>query len=73
MLTQPNTPPHRLDLKANAVCAIQRNMSVETGLVRNAQVRTSADSSRFRFLIPERYIACFTSPSLSVQRVQAEP
>ncbi|KAG1859044.1 hypothetical protein C8R48DRAFT_774858 [Suillus tomentosus] len=32
MLTQPNTLPHRLDLKANAVCTIQRNMSIETGL-----------------------------------------
>ncbi|KAG1791103.1 uncharacterized protein HD556DRAFT_1445620 [Suillus plorans] len=39
MLTHPNTPPHRLNLKIGAVCAIQRNLSVEKGLVvRNARV-----------------------------------
>ncbi|KAG2335347.1 hypothetical protein BDR05DRAFT_832727, partial [Suillus weaverae] len=38
MLTHPNTPSRRLDLKARAVCAIQRNLSVEKGLVRNARV-----------------------------------
>ncbi|KAG2743147.1 hypothetical protein P692DRAFT_20810564 [Suillus brevipes Sb2] len=47
MLTHPNTPPHRLDLKVNAVCAIQRNMSVENGLVRNARVRITALHRRF--------------------------
>ncbi|KAG1777900.1 hypothetical protein EV702DRAFT_199802 [Suillus placidus] len=31
MLIHPNTPPHRLDLQVNAICAAQRNMSVEKG------------------------------------------
>jgi hypothetical protein len=42
LLTDPNTPPHRLDLKINAVCAIQRNLSVEKGSVRNRRVRITA-------------------------------
>ncbi|KAG1817703.1 uncharacterized protein BJ212DRAFT_1270130, partial [Suillus subaureus] len=42
MLTHPNTPPHRLDLEVNATCAVQRNMSIEKGLVRNARVRIPA-------------------------------
>ncbi|KAG1793207.1 uncharacterized protein HD556DRAFT_1443955 [Suillus plorans] len=39
MLTHPNTPSHRLDLKIGAVCAIQQSLSVEKGLVHR-----SADS-----------------------------
>jgi hypothetical protein len=47
MLTHPNTSPHRLDLEVSAICAMQRNMSVEKGLRRNAQVRITALHSRF--------------------------
>lgn len=47
MLSHPNTPPHRLDLKVNAICAVQRNISVEKGLVRNARVRITALHNRF--------------------------
>jgi hypothetical protein len=47
LLTHPNTPPHRLHLKINAVCAIQRNLSVEKGLVRNRRVRITALHRRF--------------------------
>jgi hypothetical protein len=43
MLTHPNTSPHRLDLKVNAICAVQRNMSVEKGL----GVRITALHSHF--------------------------
>ncbi|KAG2737844.1 hypothetical protein P692DRAFT_20760702 [Suillus brevipes Sb2] len=47
MLTAPGVPPHRLDLKVNCICAIQRNLSVEKGLVRNARVRVTALHRRF--------------------------
>jgi hypothetical protein len=47
MLTHPNTSPHRLDLEVNAICAVQRNMSVEKGLGRNARVRITALHSCF--------------------------
>ncbi|KAG2337255.1 hypothetical protein BDR05DRAFT_799612 [Suillus weaverae] len=47
MLTHPNTPPHRLDLKIRAVCAIQRNLSVKKGLVRNARVCITTLHRRF--------------------------
>ena len=47
LLTHPDTPPHRLDLKVNAICAIQRNLSVEKGLVRNRRVRIVALHRRF--------------------------
>ncbi|KAG2337535.1 hypothetical protein BDR05DRAFT_770200 [Suillus weaverae] len=47
MLTHPNIPPHRLGLKVNAICAVQRDMSVEKGLVRNARVRITALHRRF--------------------------
>lgn len=47
MLTHPNTPPHRLDLKVNVICAVQRNLSVEKGLVQNARVRITALHRRF--------------------------
>ncbi|KIK33943.1 hypothetical protein CY34DRAFT_788776, partial [Suillus luteus UH-Slu-Lm8-n1] len=30
---------HRLDLKVNCICAIQRNLSVKEGVVRNARAR----------------------------------
>ncbi|KIK47412.1 hypothetical protein CY34DRAFT_27826, partial [Suillus luteus UH-Slu-Lm8-n1] len=41
-------PWHRLDLKVNCICAIQRNLSVEKGLVRNARrVRVTALHRRF--------------------------
>jgi len=45
--SHPNIPPHRLDLKINAVCAIQRNLSVKKGLVRNRRVRITALHRRF--------------------------
>jgi len=32
-MTHPNIPPHTLHLKPNAICAIQRNLAVEKGLV----------------------------------------
>ncbi|KAG2342881.1 hypothetical protein BDR05DRAFT_328500 [Suillus weaverae] len=47
MSTHPNTLPHRLDLKVGAVCAIQRNLSVEKGLVRNARVCIMSLHRRF--------------------------
>jgi hypothetical protein len=47
MLTHPGVPPHRVDLKQNCICAIQRNLSVEKGLVRNARVRIVALHRRF--------------------------
>ncbi|KAG1867980.1 hypothetical protein C8R48DRAFT_599035 [Suillus tomentosus] len=40
-------PPHRLDLKQNCICTIQRNLSVEKGLVRNARVRVIVLHRRF--------------------------
>jgi hypothetical protein len=39
MLRHPGVPPHQLDLKINSICALQRNLSVEKGLVHNARVR----------------------------------
>ncbi|KAG1873565.1 hypothetical protein DFJ58DRAFT_695725 [Suillus subalutaceus] len=47
MLTHPRVPPHRLDLKKNCIRAIQRNLSVEKGMVRNARVRVVALHRRF--------------------------
>lgn len=46
-MTHPNIPPHTLDLKVNAICAIQRNLAVEKGLVRNARVQITALHHRF--------------------------
>ncbi|KAG2745962.1 hypothetical protein P692DRAFT_20740374 [Suillus brevipes Sb2] len=42
MLAAPGVPPHQLDLKVNCICAIQQNLSVEKGLVRNVRVRVTA-------------------------------
>ncbi|KAG1793533.1 uncharacterized protein HD556DRAFT_1374539 [Suillus plorans] len=47
MLTHPGVPPHRPDLKQSCICAIQRNISLEKGLVRNAHVRVTALHRRF--------------------------
>ena len=46
-LSDPNTPSHALPLKVNAICAIQRNIAVEKGLVRNARVQIIALHRRF--------------------------
>jgi hypothetical protein len=37
-LFEPGIPPHRLQLKIGAICTIQRNLSTEKGLVKNARV-----------------------------------
>ena len=47
MLTHPSIPPHRLDLKVDCICSVQRNLSVEKGLVRNARVRVTQLHRRF--------------------------
>ncbi|KAG2116739.1 uncharacterized protein F5147DRAFT_674185 [Suillus discolor] len=47
MLTHPGVPLHHLDLKQNCICAIQRNISVEKGLVRNALVHVTTLHRRF--------------------------
>lgn len=47
MPSAPGVPPHRLDLKLDCICAIQRNLSMEKGLVRNARVRITALHRRF--------------------------
>jgi len=38
MLNEPGIPPHELNLKVGAICTIQRNLSTEKGLVKNARV-----------------------------------
>jgi hypothetical protein len=38
MLNEPSIPPHKLKLKVGAICTIQRNLSTEKGLVKNARV-----------------------------------
>jgi hypothetical protein len=38
MLIEPGIPPHRLHLKVGSICTIQRNLSPEKGLVKNARV-----------------------------------
>ena len=38
MLYEPGIPPHKLDLKVGAICTIQRKISTEKGLVKDAQV-----------------------------------
>jgi len=45
ILTHPNTPPHRLDLKVTAICAIRWNMSVKNKIVRNVRVSLHHRSS----------------------------
>ncbi|KAN0081312.1 PIF1-like helicase domain containing protein [Tylopilus felleus] len=47
MLHHPGVPPHQLNLKRNAICALQRNLSVEKGLVHNAWVCISAVHRHF--------------------------
>jgi hypothetical protein len=37
-LFEPSIPPHQLHLKVGAICTIQRNLSTERGLVKNARV-----------------------------------
>lgn len=71
ILTHPHTPPHRLDLKVNAICAVQRNMSVEKGLVRNARVWITALHTRFvEVQIPQtaRFIVSPVSLSFNPRR-----
>lgn len=38
MINQSGIPPHALHLKVGAICALQRNMSVDKGLVKNARM-----------------------------------
>jgi ATP-dependent exoDNAse (exonuclease V) alpha subunit len=38
MLTHPGVPNHELKLKVGSVCLLMRNLSVKTGLVKNARV-----------------------------------
>jgi hypothetical protein len=38
MLYKPSIPPYKLELKVGAICTIQRNLSTEKGLVKNARV-----------------------------------
>lgn len=45
--THPNVPPHTLHLKPNTICAIQHNIAVQKGLVRNARVLITALHRRF--------------------------
>lgn len=47
MLHHPGVPPHQLDLKVNAICALQRNLCVDVGLVHNARVRIAVHTSNF--------------------------
>ncbi|KAG2076746.1 hypothetical protein BDR04DRAFT_1044225 [Suillus decipiens] len=60
MLTYPGVPPHRLDLKQNCVCAIQRNISVEKGLVINARVRSASSFIKVQLIntFESRCIPC---------------
>ncbi|KAG2050623.1 hypothetical protein BDR06DRAFT_636825 [Suillus hirtellus] len=54
--TPPNTPLHRLDLKDNAICAVQRNMS--KGLLRNASLLCTNGLSKCRY---RRHAKCTVS------------
>ncbi|KAI5986323.1 hypothetical protein EDD15DRAFT_2144522, partial [Pisolithus albus] len=47
MLRPSGIPPHQLDLKVDAVCSLQRNLSIEKGLVHNARVRIAAVHRHF--------------------------
>ncbi|KAG2071988.1 hypothetical protein BDR04DRAFT_1051958, partial [Suillus decipiens] len=47
MLNHPGVSPHRHNLKPNCICALQRNLSVEKGLVRNAHVQVITLHQRF--------------------------
>ena len=38
ILNEPGVPSHKLELKVGAICTIQRNLSTEKGLVKNARV-----------------------------------
>ena len=38
MLNEPGIPPYKLKLKVGAICTIQRNLSTEKRLVKNARV-----------------------------------
>lgn len=60
--TFPPYTTHRLDLKVNAICAVQRNMSVDKGLVRNARVRLTA-LKKCKFQRRARFIVCLASLS----------
>ena len=43
----PGVPPHQLDLKVNAICALQQNLCIEKGLVHNARVIIANVHHRF--------------------------
>lgn len=47
LLHHPGVPPHQLDLKLNAICALQRNLCVDVGLIHNGHVRITAVHRRF--------------------------
>ena len=38
MATEPGIPPHELRLKENCLCSLMRNISIDSGLVKNARV-----------------------------------
>jgi hypothetical protein len=38
MIYELGIPPYKLDLKVGAICTIQRSLSIEKGLVKNARV-----------------------------------
>ena len=47
MIMEPGAPPHQLPLKENAIAAIQRNLPVPNGSVRNARARIVTLHRRF--------------------------
>ncbi|KAG2745420.1 hypothetical protein P692DRAFT_20850134 [Suillus brevipes Sb2] len=62
---------HRLDLKVNCICAIQRNLSVEEGLVRTTRARITALHRR---LIKVQHLAnhCIPRITFSFHRYRSE-
>ncbi|KAG2119637.1 uncharacterized protein F5147DRAFT_664986 [Suillus discolor] len=60
-VTHPRVP-HRLDLKPNCICAIQRNLSVKKVLVRNGRVRMIALHRR---IIEVQFLNTFESHCIS--------
>ncbi|KAI6025212.1 hypothetical protein BKA83DRAFT_4258481 [Pisolithus microcarpus] len=68
MLRPPRIPPHQLDIKVDAVCTIQRNLSVNRGLVHNVGVRITAvvcGRSAHRPLLPWATLHCTFSSATS--------
>ncbi|KAG1831034.1 hypothetical protein EV424DRAFT_1373398 [Suillus variegatus] len=69
-------PPHRLDLKQNCICTIQRNLSMEKGLLsakrartRNctaSQIRPSPTTQYIRRPLHSAHQLCFPSKSFIV-------